>query len=130
MDKKDLYKAGEKIELSAPMTIEELFDLMQQNSASIPGQFQMKKGLMGKKIEFGVYMQTQPVVSVKDKTVKVTRVFNKTEVSVGGVGGDIQNMKDRMAAAKEGGLKKAAFGGQEYFVDVCAAMVELLKPRT
>ena len=130
MDKKDLYKAKEMITLSAPMTIEELFDFMQQNAAAIPGQFKFKKGLMGKKIEFGVYMQTQPVVTVKDKTVKVTRVFNKTEVSVGGVGGDIKNMKERMAAAKEGGLAKAAFGGQEYFVNVCAAMVELLKSRT
>ena len=130
MDKKDMHKANEKIELSAPMTIEELFELMQQNASAIPGEFKLKKGMMGKKIEFAVYMQTQPVVSIKDKTVKVNRVFNKTSVSVGGIGGDIKNMKERVAAAKEGGLAKAAFGGQEYFVNVCSAMVELLKSRT
>jgi hypothetical protein len=49
------------------MTIEELHELMVQNVAAIPGEFKFKKGLMGKKIEFGVYMQTQPVISVKDK---------------------------------------------------------------
>ena len=127
---KEMLKNPIKIELSAPMTIEELFDLMQQNAAAIPGQFELKKGLMGKTIVFGIYMQEKPVISVKGNTVKITRMTDKTEVKVMGVGGDIANMKERAAALKEGGLKAMAMGGHEYFYNVRVSIAELLKSRT
>ena len=96
----------------------------------MPGKFKLKKGLFGKSILFDVYMQTQPRVTVKENVVTVRRVNSSTTVSVGGSPSiDFKDMKQRVGAFKEGGLKQAAFGGQDYFNGVCDAMREVLKDK-
>ena len=123
-------KNSEKFTLAAPMTPEELHQLMTQRwTAEMPGAFSLKKGLGGKSIAFDVYMQAQPVVTVKGSEVTIKRMTNSTKVSVGGIGGDIKAMKQSAAAIKEGGLKAAAFGGQEYFNGVCDAMRFVLQDK-
>ena len=123
-------KSAEKYALNAPMTPEALCELMTQRwTAEMPGRFVLKKGLGGKSIMFDVYMQAQPVVTVKGSEVTVKRITNKTTASVGGMGGDFKAMKQAAAAIKDGGLKAAALGGQEYFNAVCDAMRDVLKDR-
>ena len=123
-------KSTEKYTLNAPMTPEDLCELMTQRwTDEMPGKFVLKKGLGGKSITFDVYMQIQPVVTVKGNAVTVKKMTNKTNVSVGGVGGDFKAMKEAAAALKDGGIKAAALGGQEYFNSVCDAIREVLKDR-
>lgn len=124
-----MKKNVEKITLKEAMTLEELYDLMKANQEELPGKFKLKKGLMGKSINFDVFMQTQPKVTVKDKVVTIRRMGSSTKVGVGSMPSmDIKNMKQQFQAVKEGGIKKSITGGAEYFVGVCNAMVELLAP--
>jgi len=75
-------------------------------------------------------MQTFPRVTVKNNIVTVRRFNSSTQVSVlGSPSVDIKDMSQRIEAAKEGGLKKAALGGQEYFLEVCDEMREILKDK-
>jgi len=128
MDLKTMQKAVEKYTLKESMTIDDLNSLMTQRwTEEMPGKFKLKKGLFGKSIQFDVYMQVLPKVTVKDNVVTCRKMQSSTTVSVGGSSGvDIKNTHQRMEAAKEGGLKKAAFGGVEYFLGVCDAMREIL----
>ena len=123
---KEMSKVVEKFTLKDPMTLDELHQFMIQRwTAEMPGKFKLKKGLFGKRIEFDVYMQILPRVTVKGNVVTVRRQQQST--TVGGV--DFKDAKQRMAAAKEGGLKKAAMGGMEYFVNVRNAMREVLQDK-
>jgi len=130
MDMKTMQKTVEKIVLQEPITLEELHELMKQNSENMPGKFKFKKGLFGKSILFDVFMQTQPRITVKENTVTVRRMGNSTSVGVGNMPAmDFKAMKQTAQAVKGGGLGKAVSGGAEYFVSVCDAMVELLQTR-
>ena len=124
-----LSKNVEKITLKEPMTLEELYDLMKENSEKLPEKFKLKKGILGKSIHFAVVMQTDPKITIKDNVVTIRRMGNTTQVGVGNMPSmDFKDLKQRAKAVKEGGLGKAISGGAEYFVSVCDAMVELLKP--
>lgn len=126
---KELSKTVEKIKLKEDMTLEELYKLMMESSESLPGKFKLKKGLMGKSILFDVFMQTQPRITVKDKLVTIRLMGNSTEVGIGKMPSlDFKDLKQRTQAIKDGEWGKAATGGPQYFVNVCDAMVELLKP--
>ncbi|HZK28493.1 MAG TPA: hypothetical protein VFD00_13235 [Thermoclostridium sp.] len=126
-----LSKSVEKINLKESMTLEQLYDLMKQNSEKMPGKFKLKKGLFGKSILFDVVMQTQPRITVKNNLVTVRRMNNSTSVGVGNMPTmDFKDMKQRAKAVKEGGFGKAISGGAEYFGSACDAMVELLKTYT
>lgn len=122
-----LSKNVEKIELKQAMTLEELYELMMENSEKMPEKFKLKKGLMGKAIEFNVIMQTVPRITVKDNIVTIRRMGKSTQVGIGNMPSlDFKDLKQRAKAVKEGGLGKAISGGADYFVSVCDAMVELL----
>ena len=123
---KEMSKVVEKFTLKDSMTIDELYQLMTERwTAEMPGKFKRKKGLLGNYIQFDVYMLILPVVTVKGNVVTVRRQSQSTQV--GGV--DFKETKQRINAAKEGGLKKAATGGMEYFLDVCNAMREILQDK-
>jgi hypothetical protein len=123
---REMGKRVEKFTLKEALTIDELYQLMNQRwTANMPGKFKLKKGLFGKRIQFDVYMLMLPVVTVKGNVVTVRRQEQSTKV--GGV--DFKEAKQRMAAAKEGGLKKAATGGVEYFFDVRNAMRDILNDK-
>jgi hypothetical protein len=115
------------------MTLEHLHELMTQYSAGFPGQFKLKKGLLGKSIMFDVYMQVQPRITIKDNVVTCRKMSNSTTVSTGiggaSVGTDIKASKQYREAMKEGGLKKAISGGPEYFHGVCDALRDMLKAK-
>lgn len=130
MDLKAMGKAVEKYNLSAPMTLDELYELMNQRwAAELPGAYKLKKGLFGKSILFDVYMQVQPKITVKGNLVTCRKMNSQTTVSSGGLGIDLKASKQYMAAMKEGGLKKAVSGGPEYFHGVCDALREVLKDK-
>ena len=124
-----LSKTVEKITLKNPMTLEELYDLMKENSEKLPEKFKLKKGVLGKSIHFEVVMQTDPKITIKDNIVTIRRMGNSTEIGIGNMPSlDFKDLKQRTQAIKEGGLGKAISGGADYFASVCDAMVELLKP--
>ena len=126
MDLKEMSRNPQKITLKEPMTIEELYSLMTEKwTPEMPGPFKFKKGLFGKSIKFSIYMQIVPTVKIKNNVVIIRR--NQQSTTVGGV--DIKDMSQRMSALKEGGLKKAAMGGMEYFISICNAFREILKDR-
>ena len=134
---KELSKSVEKFELKSAMTIEELCQLMAERwNAELPaGPFTMKKGIMGTNIIFPTYQRIQPVVSVKGTTV----VCKKTEgAQVKVLGVDHKDQKQRNAAfkgAKESGggfldgMKAAATGGIDYYLDVCNTLRAILADR-
>lgn len=127
MDINVLKKTTEKITLKDPMTIEELYELMMQNSDKMPGKFKFKKGLLGKSIMFDVFMQNQPRITVKDDLVTIRRMGNKTSVGIGDLPSmDFKAIKEGFEAVKDGGISKVVSGGAEYFVSVCDAMLALL----
>jgi len=126
MDMKTMSKTVEKFTLREPVTLEDLYALMTQRwTAQLPGNFKLKKGLFGKSIQFDVYMNMQPKVTVKDNVVTVRRWESSTQVN----GIDFKAATQRIDALGSGGLKKAAFGGLEYFIGVCDAMRELLSDK-
>lgn len=129
MDMDVMKKSVEKITLKEEMTLGQLYDLMKENKDIMPGEFKLKKGILGKSINFDVFMQTEPRITVKDNVVTVRRMGKSTEVGIGNMPSmDFKDMKQRLKAVKDGGIKKSVTGGAEYFVGVCNAMVELLGP--
>lgn len=124
-----MKKSVEKITLKEEMSLDQLYDLMKENQEELPAKFKLKKGLMGKSINFDVFMQTEPRITVKDKVVTIRRMGSSTKVGIGSMPSlDYKDMKQRVKAVKDGGIKKSVTGGAEYFVGVCNAMVELLGP--
>jgi hypothetical protein len=138
MDMKEANKSSEKFILKNSLTLEELHKIM--SDAEMPGKFKLKKGLFGKSITFDVYMQIQPRITIKENVVTVRKIKSSSTVSVGDSPEiDFKDMKERIGAVKEGasggggfaaGLKKAALGGQEYFLGVCNSVREVLAPYT
>jgi len=139
MDKeqlKEMSKMQEKYTLMNALAIEDLYQLMTErwNTELPAGPFILKKGMMGKTVQFPTYMKVQPVVSVKGNVV----VCKKTEgASVEVMGVNRKDRKQRTEAYKEakadggflGGMKAATFGGAEYFSDVCNKLREILQDR-
>jgi hypothetical protein len=115
--------------LKEPITLEELYDLMMLNESAFPDKFKLQKGLLGKSIVFPVFLNIQPIITVKDTKVKVSYVEKSTSVGVGGAGIDIKAAKQALQAAKEGGLIKAVTGGAEKYQQVIDAIHELLQSR-
>ena len=138
MDFKAMMKAAEDYELREPLTIEELFDLMEKSSLAFQGQFILKKGLFGKTIIFDTFAEVQPRVSVKNKTVKVRKIETNSG-STGpshdredGITIDFVAAARDIKAFKEGGFEgmlSAYSAGPEYFHNVCDRMRELLQDR-
>jgi len=129
MDMKEMSKSSEKMTLRDAMTLEELRDILAANWDG-PGKFKYKKGLFGKSLQFDTVMQIQPRVTIKDNTLIVRKIKNSTKVGVGGGPMiDYKDTKQRLAAAKEGGIKAAAFGGHDNFKAVCERIKEILGAR-
>lgn len=129
MSLKELSKTSEKFQLSEPITLEELHDLMVQNQEAFPGKFKLKKGLFGASISFDVFMNVKPFIKTKENTVTVRKMQSSTKVGVGGMNIDIKATQQAMSAAKEGGIGKAVTGGQDYFLQVIEAVGAVLKDR-
>ncbi|NLC03765.1 MAG: hypothetical protein GX787_05715, partial [Tissierellia bacterium] len=103
-----LSKNVEKITLKEAMTLEEMYDLMKTNSEKLPEKFKLKKGILGKSINFEVVMQTEPKITIKDNIVTIRRMGNSTEVGIGKMPSlDFKDLKQRTQAVKEGGFGKA-----------------------
>ena len=125
MDLKAMSKTKEVITLNKPLTIDELYDIMEQNKEMFPGSF--KKGF-GKSISFDVYMTIWPKIKIKGNTVIVRKYSKSSSVSIGGGPAvDIKAAKQSMGAIKEGGMKGALQAGPQYFNSICDNMVEILK---
>ncbi|MDY0236600.1 MAG: hypothetical protein RBR71_11245 [Gudongella sp.] len=127
----ELTKTVEKINLKEEMSLEELNDFMMENTEKLPAKFKLKKSIIGKAILFDTNMQVEPRVTVKDKEITIRYMENSTSVGIGNAPSlDFKDLKQRAKAVKEGGFGKAVTGGPEYFISICDAMVELLKPYT
>lgn len=123
-----MKKTVEKIELKKSLTLEEIYQLMMESSKSFPGKFKLKKGLIGKAINFDVFMKTEPKITLKAKVVTIRRIGSTTSVGIGSMPAmNFKAIEQTVASVKDGGLGKAVTGGAEYFSQVCDAMQELLK---
>lgn len=130
MDMRSLSKTVRQYTLREPISLEALYQLMMERGGAFPGPFKLKKGLFGQSIQFGVVMQVQPVVKVKDNVVTARAITNKTQVGIGGMPQmDFKDIKQRTAALKEGGIGKALLGGQENFHNVCDVLQDILSDR-
>ena len=138
MDMKTMMKAAEDYKLREPLTLEELFDIMQTSNIAFPGQFKITKGVFGKAIVFDTFAEVKPRITVKDKTVKV----RKTETNTGstipsrereeGLRINLTEAAHDIKTMKEGGFDGLLSGhgsGPEYFNNVCDRMRELLQDR-
>jgi len=129
MDMKAMSKSSEKFTLRDPMTLEDINSLLSEKWDG-PGAFKLKKGLFGKSILFDTVMQIQPRLYVKENAIIVRKVSNSVKVGVGsGPMIDYKDAKQRVSALKEGGLKSAAFGGNDNFTSVCEKLREILQDR-
>ena len=133
---KEANKMVEKYKLASAMPIEELYQLMSERwDTELPaGPFVMKKGLMGQSIVFPSYQTVQPVVTVKGNEVVCKRTEGaKVEV----LGVNRKDRKQRKEAFNDGkesggflaGMKNAAMGGVQYYLDVCKKLGEILQDK-
>ena len=124
-------KNKEVLKLKKAMTLEEIDQILRERLDSEKYKFSLKKGIMGKGIEFETVMQVLPRLTVKGDELRVLRVDSKTTVSFGGGPGmDFKAMGQFSSAVKEGGIKGALSGGQDYFDGVCDAVREALSEVT
>lgn len=130
MDMRSLSNTVRKYTLREPMSPEALYQLMMDRGGAFPGPFKLKKGLFGKSIQFGVVMQLQPVIKVKDNVVTARAVSNSTKVGIGSMPEmDFKSIKQRTAALKQGGVGKALLGGQQNFHQICDVLQDILADR-
>lgn len=129
MGLKEMSKAAnprQRVTLKDPIAIEDLHKLLTERwNTEIPGKFVLKKGFFGKSIRFDIYMKVRPVVKVKGNIVTIKKTEQST--TVGGV--DFKDMKQKAAALKDGGVKKALMGGIEYYITVADTVKEILKDK-
>ena len=130
---KELNKMNEKFELKTAMTIEELFQLLSSTwGQELPaGPFVLKKGMMGTNIVFPTYLRIQPIISVKGTTVQCKRTEGAQMKVLGVDHKDKKQRGKKFKDAKEesgfmGGMKAAALGGPEYYLEVCNRLREIL----
>lgn len=108
-----------KLKLKEPLTVEMLHKLMMENQAAFPRKFKLKNGLLGKSIQFEVYLQVQPTITIKDRTITLRRIEKST--SVGGI--DFKAMTQSIGGLAKGDLSS----GVDYFKNVHDRLHELLK---
>ena len=130
MDLKAMTKTTEKFTLREELSLEQLYDVMMQSGIQFPSQFKLAKGLLGKAIDFEVYMQVLPKITVKNNVVTVRRTESKSTISVlGSPSVDLKAQRQGRDAAKQGGFMKSITGGQDYFNDICDLMRIALQSR-
>jgi len=139
MDKeklKEMSKSVEKYALKSAMTIEELHQFLTErwNTELPAGPFILKKGMLGKSIQFPTYQRIQPVVTIKGSEV----ICKKTEgAQMKVLGVDHKDQGQRNAAFKAGkegggfldGMKAAALGGVDYYINVCNTLRDILQEK-
>lgn len=78
-----------KIELSREIELDELYSKLSPKSSEFKNEFELKKGLFGKKIQFKKDAETDLIITVTVKgnviTVKPVIQENKTSVGTGGI---------------------------------------------
>jgi len=136
MDLKDTGKSVEKFTLANAMTIEELFQLMTERwNVELPaGPFVIKKGLMGQSIQFPTYQRIQPVVTIKGNVVTCKKTEGASVEVMGVNHKDKKQRKQAFGAGKaEGGfmqgMKDAALGGIQYYLDTCNVLRGILQDK-
>jgi len=75
-----MSKSKEKLSLRKPITLDELFSLMEQDKARFPGNFKLKKGLFGASIVFDMYMNMGAKVKAKGTEVIINRLEQNKNV--------------------------------------------------
>lgn len=116
---KDAMDTVRKIELSNPITLEELFDIIKDDAAILEaGKPELKKGLLGKSIAFPKTAKVTPRITVKNNVVTLKKETDTSSTSVG-VGG--MNFK-----VSGGSNMQTADEGSAYFKKVAAALEAVL----
>ena len=64
-----LKKSKEILSLREYISLEELFNLMDQDRSRFPGEFKLKKGLFGTAIVFDKYMGFGATIKVKESMI-------------------------------------------------------------
>ena len=122
---KDAMDTVRKIEISTPMSIEDVFAVLQADAAvneiAAP---ELKKGLTGVHVKFPKIDRVTPVVSVKDNVVTIRKDFDGSTTKVSVLGGPKMTMdKDLRGKNKWNTLS----GGNDYFKAIAEAIENALQ---
>ena len=134
-----MEKTKESIVLREPVSLDGLYNLMEQDKARLPGEFKLEKGLLGASIVFDKYMNIGAKVSVKESTVTVSRTEQnksvsrqqggKNRMSFNQMSDFVQSTQSVINAVQTGEFGDDLTGGLNYFQSICDAMRELLQNR-
>ena len=130
-----IMKSKETLVLREPVSLDELYILMEQSKDRFPGDFKLKKGLFGTSIVFDKHMDFGAKVQVKEDTVILKRKepSNNTNShkrkSIGQLVEVAETAQSAINAVKAGEVSEDLMGGPNYFKSICEAMHELLQSR-
>jgi len=130
-----MKKSKESLVLREPITLDELYSLMEQGRARFPGDFKLKKGLFGASIVFKRYMDIGAKITTKENTVIVKRteveknVNRNNRMSISKMADIVQTTQSVIHTVKTGEVSENLMGGANYFKGICEVMHELLQSR-
>ncbi len=117
-----------KIEFTREMEIDELYSKLSPRASEFKNEFELKKGLFGKKIQFKKDAETDLIINVTVKgnviTVKPVIQENKTSVGVGGV--DFRVDKNSVLKKGIGGVMDIPIQRGNYLKDVAETIKNIL----
>ena len=135
MDMEIIRKKKEKLTLRDPLSLEELFSIMEAAKDQFPGAFQLQKGLFGSAITFDKYMNFGVKIKVKDALVTLLRMDpssnsgNPRSQSMEQLGKVVNAAQEIMSSMSTGVVSDELMGGPKYFAMICDTMGELLQSR-
>lgn len=117
-----------KIQLSKELELDEVYSMMNSKASQFKNEFELKKSLLGKRIQFKKDAETDLIVTVtvKSDTVIVKPVIqeNKTTVGVGNV--DFRVDKNSMLNKGISGVANIPLQRAEYLKNIAETIKNIL----
>ena len=130
-----LKKSKEILSLREYISLEELFNLMDQDRSRFPGEFKLKKGLFGTSIAFDKYMGYGTIIKVKESMIVIKRISPSSNnrshknQSISHLVEIVDSSQNVIDAVTTGKVSDDLLGGPNYFKNICEVMRELLQSR-
>ena len=130
-----LKKTKESLVLREPISLDELCSEMEHVRARFPGEFRIKKRLLGTAIVFDKYMKYGTIIKVKEEMVTIKRIDpssnsqSRKNSSVSHLFEVVDQAKGVIDAITTGEASDDLLGGPNYFKTICLEMRELLQSR-
>ncbi len=122
---KDAMDTVRKIELSQPMELDALYEVLKADASVVAlGEQELKKGLLGKSINFPKVSRVTPKITVKGTKVTIQRIQDTSSTSVS-IGGGPSMALDKDLRGMNG--VHTMMDGSAYFKSVCDAVENALQ---